>query len=203
MLSIIKVFKIIKKRIFMLFSNKLTKFSFFINRVKYNSFVSSGRPLLEVALSSHFSCGDDFVMVNDAKTATLGKSNRCKFVVYEKAILKIGNKVAMSNATVVATQSVTIGNNVMIGGGVTIVDSDFHSMNPSHWHTKLDEENMLSSAVVIKDNVFIGMDSIILKGVTVGSNVVVAAGSVVSKDIPDNQIWGGNPARFIKEKGSI
>jgi acetyltransferase-like isoleucine patch superfamily enzyme len=86
----------------------------------------------------------------------------------------------------------------MIGGGVTIVDSDFHSLNPLHWHTNADEKNMISSPVHIKDNVFIGMDSIILKGVTIGSNVIIAAGSVVFKDIPDNQIWGGNPARFIR-----
>jgi len=187
----------------MFFCKNLTKFSFFLNKVKYNSFVSSGIPIFDVSSNSYFSCGKDFVMVNDANTATLGKNNRCKFVVYENASLQIGNKVGISNATIVATKSVIIGNNVMIGGGVTIVDSDFHSLNPLHWHTNADQENMISSAVVIKDNVFIGMESIILKGVTIGSNVVLAAGSVVSKDVPDNQIWGGNPARFIKEKASV
>ncbi|WP_262710533.1 acyltransferase [Dinghuibacter silviterrae] len=59
---------------------------------------------------------------------------------------------------------------------------------------------MNSAPVKIGDNVFIGMDSIILKGVTIGSNVVVAAGSVVARDIPDNQIWGGNPAKFIRNR---
>jgi acetyltransferase-like isoleucine patch superfamily enzyme len=110
----------------------------------------------------------------------------------------IGNNVGMSNTTIVATKSITIGNNIMIGGGVTIVDSDFHSLNSLHWHTNADEKNMISLPVVIKDNVFIGMDSIILKGVTIGNNVIIAAGSVVSKDLPNNQIWGGNPARFIR-----
>lgn len=203
MLEFFRLVKVLRNRIFMFYCNNLTKFSFFLNKVKYNSFVSAGIPILDVSPNSYFSCGDNFVMVNDAKTATLGKNNRCKFVVRENATLNIGNKVGMSNATIVATQSVIIGNNVMIGGGVTIVDSDFHSLNPLHWHTNADQENMISSAVVIKDNVFIGMDSIILKGVTIGSNVVVAAGSVVSKDIPNNQIWGGNPARLIKEKACI
>ena len=86
----------------------------------------------------------------------------------------------------------------MIGGGTTIVDSDFHSMNPNDWHTPNDELNMLSKDVVIGDNVFIGMNVIILKGVHIGNNVIIAAGSVVSQNIPDNQVWGGNPATFIK-----
>ena len=73
-------------------------------------------------------------------------------------------------------------------------------MDFSHWRTPLDEQFMKSRPVVIGDNVFIGMDSIILKGVTVGNGAIIAAGSVVSKDIPENEIWGGNPARFIKKR---
>jgi len=46
------------------------------------------------------------------------------------------------------------------------------------------------------------MDCIILKGVTIGNNVIIAAGSVISKDIPNNEIWGGNPAVFIKNNVS-
>jgi acetyltransferase-like isoleucine patch superfamily enzyme len=137
-------------------------------------------------------------LINKAKFAILGKNNRCKIVVTSGGKLVIGNNVGMSNSTIVATLSITLGNNILIGGGVTIVDTDFHSLNPSHWHTKADVENMKSSAVVINDNVFIGMNSIIGKGVTIGSNAIIAAGSVISKNIPENQIWGGNPAKFIK-----
>lgn len=52
---------------------------------------------------------------------------------------------------------------------------------------------------MIGDNVLIGAHSIILKGVTIGNNAVVAAGSVVSRSIPANELWGGNPAKFIKK----
>ena len=51
---------------------------------------------------------------------------------------------------------------------------------------------------MIKDNAFIGAHSIILKGVTIGENSIIGAGSVVTKSVPDNQIWAGNPARFIR-----
>jgi len=179
-------------------STVYTRWFFLINNVKCNCFTSLGVPLLEINPNSTCIFGNNFVMVNSAKYSTLGKNNRCKFVVYNKASLIIGDKVGMSNCTIVATNSIVVGNNVMIGGGVTIIDSDFHSLNAAHWHTDLDEKNMKSLPVIIKNNVFIGMDSIILKGVTVGSNSIVAAGSVVFKNIPDFQIWGGNPAVFIK-----
>jgi acetyltransferase-like isoleucine patch superfamily enzyme len=194
-----KVYSFFAIRIGMRLDNLITRIIFTIHGVSGKSFTSLGVPLLNVYGSGKCQFGSNLVMVNSAKHSTLGKSNRCKFVVSANANLTIGNKVGMSNVTIVATKSIVIGNNIMIGGGVTIVDSDFHSLNPLHWHTNADEKNMISSPVHIKDNVFIGMDSIILKGVTIGSNVIIAAGSVVFKDIPDNQIWGGNPANFIRD----
>lgn len=196
--NIYNIQKKIANRLYVFFSIKITNVLFFIHGVNKKKFVTMGVPIIDKAINSKLIFGKDLVLVNDALSATLGKNNRCKFVVSADATLMIGNKVGMSNTTIVATKSITIGNNIMIGGGVTIVDSDFHSLNSLHWHTSADEKNMISLPVVIKDNVFIGMDSIILKGVTIGNNVIVAAGSVVSKDIPNNQIWGGNPARFIR-----
>jgi acetyltransferase-like isoleucine patch superfamily enzyme len=184
--------------IYIRWSHYATVFYFHINNVTRDNFTSIGVPLLDIHQDGKCEFGAGLVIVNNAKFATLGKSNRCKFVVSSGAKLLIGNKVAMSNTTIVATLSVTLGNNILLGGGVTIVDTDFHSLNPAHWHTIADYDYMQKSPVVIKDNVFIGMNAVILKGVTIGSNVIIGAGSVISKDIPDNQMWGGNPARFIK-----
>jgi len=64
--------------------------------------------------------------------------------------------------------------------------------------SKDDMKNRVKKPVVVKDNAFIGARSIILKGVTIGNNSIVGAGSVVTKSIPDNEIWAGNPARFIR-----
>lgn len=55
-----------------------------------------------------------------------------------------------------------------------------------------------TSPVVIKDGVFIGAHCIILKGVTIGEKSIIGAGSVVTKSIPDGEIWAGNPAKFIR-----
>ena len=64
---------------------------------------------------------------------------------------------------------------------------------------KNDKLNTKSKNVHLKKNVFIGAHSIILKGVTIGENSIIGAGSVVSKNIPPNQVWGGNPIKFIKD----
>lgn len=108
----------------------------------------------------------------------------------------IGNNVGISNATIVSETKVIIGDHTNIGGGTKIYDTDFHSLNP---HDRLNGDcNIKSKPVVIGQRVFIGGHSIILKGVTIGDNAVIGAGSVVTKDVPSNEIWAGNPARYIK-----
>lgn len=141
---------------------------------------------------------DKMVFVNNSKQSTLGISRPCKLTVYKDASLAIRGCIGMSNAVIVATKRIEIGSNVMIGGGVTIIDSDFHSSDYNDWFTERDEKNMASKEVKIGNNVFIGMNSIILKGVSIGDGAMIAAGSVVSKNIPMNEVWGGNPAKFIK-----
>lgn len=192
--------------LYKIISKIITNYLFWLNKVSipsqknkfFRNFNSIGIPIIQISVIGKCSIGENFTMVNSAKAATLGKNNKCKLLVYKDAELRIGDKVSMSNTTIVATKSVTIGNNVMIGGGVTIVDSDFHSLNPNFWRTTEDEQNMVSKLVTIGDNVFIGMNSIILKGVSIGNNSIIGAGSVVMVSVPDFQIWRGNPAKFIR-----
>ena len=91
-----------------------------------------------------------------------------------------------------------IGNNVIIGVGTQIRDTDNHSLNPFDRLNGLDWKNKKTQPIKIGDNVFIGTNTIILKGVEIGDNCIIAAGSVVTKSIPENEIWGGNPAKFLK-----
>lgn len=62
-----------------------------------------------------------------------------------------------------------------------------------------DMKHRVCRAVTIREGAFIGAHCVILKGVTIGKNAVVGAGSVVTKSIPDNEIWAGNPAKFIRK----
>ena len=138
--------------------------------------------------------------INSFGYSTLGISRPCKLSVYKNAELIFNGKAGLSNAVVVATKKIVIGNNVMIGGGVTIIDCDFHSMDYNDWFTDNDALNAKSLPFIIEDYVFIGMNSIILKGVHIGKGAIIGAGSVVTKDVPENCIAGGNPCVVIKKR---
>lgn len=91
---------------------------------------------------------------------------------------------------------IEIGNNVKIVNGVRFIthDGGVHVLrNSKEKYRNID----LFGRIIIKDNVFIGLNSIILPGVTIGTNVVIGAGSIVTRSIPDNTIVAGNPARKI------
>ena len=111
----------------------------------------------------------------------------------------MGNNVSMISYRLWIYEGLTIGNNVKIGGGTCIYTTDFHSLDAKIRCSSEDMHHRKCAPVSIHDNVFIGAHSIILKGVTIGENSIIGAGSVVTKSVPANQIWAGNPAKFIRE----
>ena len=128
----------------------------------------------------------------------IGGDTRCIFVVYKDAILQIGDYTGMSNVAISCKKQVKIGSYVKIGGSVKIYDSDFHALDPELRKSVQTDIPKIKS-VELKDGCFIGAHSIILKGVCIGKNSIIAAGSVVTKSVPDGEIWGGNPIRFIRK----
>lgn len=113
--------------------------------------------------------------------------------------LLIGNNVGISNSYISAYNNIQIEDNVMIGACCKIMDTDFHPVN----YTERVVYNGLAKTapILIKEGAFIGACSIITKGVTIGEHAVIGAGSVVTCDIPKDEVWGGNHARFIKKLG--
>jgi acetyltransferase-like isoleucine patch superfamily enzyme len=109
----------------------------------------------------------------------------------------IGNGTWINNNFVAISEhkGITIGENVCIGTFVEIYDSNFHGLEPDRRSISSSQE---ASDVVIEDNVFIGSNVKILKGVTIGRNSVIANGSIVVKNIPPGVIAGGNPAKVLK-----
>lgn len=168
------------------------------NNINYSTFRTSGIPYVMVAKSGKCSIGQNFAMNNDIKGNPIGCYRKCTFFVDRNAELVIGEHVGISQTALICHKSITIGNYVKIGGGVSIYDTDFHSLTPQIRKSKDDLKNRIEKPVIIKDNAFIGAFSIILKGVTIGENSIIGAGSVVTKSVPDNQIWAGNPAKFIR-----
>jgi len=142
--------------------------------------------------------GEDFYFNVGKKFTPIGGDIICRLIILNKGILKIGKNVGISNSTIFTSKEIIIGDNVLIGGGCRIWDTDFHTLDP-YIRIKEQDNNIISKPVKIENNVFIGGGSIILKGVNIGKNSIIGAGSVVSKDIPANEIWAGNPVKFIKK----
>lgn len=105
------------------------------------------------------------------------------------AKLTIGNGCSFSGVSIWCFKSITLGDNVRVGANVTIMDGDAHQDDP---------RSGANAPVVIEDNVWIGAGVIVLKGVRIGRNSLVGAGSVVTKDIPANSVAAGNPCKVIK-----
>lgn len=138
------------------------------------------------------------VRINSRYSANaIGGQSFMSIKVRPQAVLKIGNNVALSNSAIYCADNITIEDDVFIGGDCKIYDTDFHSIYYNE-RMAIPEEGKRRSPVLIKKGVLVGTGTIVLKGVTIGEKSVIGAGSVVSKDIPANEVWAGNPIAFIK-----
>ena len=117
---------------------------------------------------------------------------RTKFFVHPGALLRIGSYSRINGVHISVRSSVTIGKRVRIGPYTLIMDSDFHDTSDRSRDGKV-------KPVVICDDAWIASRAIILKGVTIGRGAMVAAGSVVTHDVPDNALVAGVPARIIRQ----
>lgn len=144
-----------------------------------------------------FIVGKDVIIISSHRANPIGYARFTSLVVRKDGSLFIGDRVGISNSAIYCTREIIIENDVMIGNGCTIWDTDFHSIKLQYRSLSPDPD-VRSSPVHIKRGAFIGGDVKILKGVTIGEESVIGAGSVVRSSVPDKQVWAGNPARFIK-----
>ncbi len=123
--------------------------------------------------------------------------------------IQIGNYTYIGeNTNVWSGDSVIIGNNVQVSHGVNIIDNNTHSLDAKERHQEYKEiitrgsiqnrGNIKSAPIVIEDDVWISFNASILKGVTIGKGAIIAANSVVTKNVEPYTMVAGNPAIFIK-----
>lgn len=134
----------------------------------------------------------------------------CSFAIGAKGRCTVGDFTLMNGALVMAEESIQIGSHCLISWNVGIADSDFHPLEPAQriidahalapfFKDRPPRPELRTVPVIISDNVWIGMNAVILKGVTIGENSVVAAGAVVTKSVPANVVVAGNPAVVTKQ----
>ncbi|MDB6146845.1 MAG: transferase hexapeptide repeat containing protein [Spartobacteria bacterium] len=133
----------------------------------------------------------------------------CSFSVGERGQCTVGDFTLLNGALVMVEDRIEIGSHCLVSWNVGIADSDFHPLEPAqrlidaqalapYFKDRPPRPKLKTAPVIIKDNVWIGMNATILKGVTIGENSVVAAGSVVTKSVPPNVVVAGNPAVVVK-----
>jgi acetyltransferase-like isoleucine patch superfamily enzyme len=155
-----------------------------------------------------------FMRSKRERAVVLGNHVSCyagvSFSLGEHGSCSVGDFTLLNGALIMADSQIDIGSHCLISWNVGIADSDFHPIDAAQrridtlalapfYKDRPPRPAIGSAPVTIKDNVWIGMNAVILKGVTIGENSIVAAGAVVSKSVPANVVVAGNPAVIVKE----
>lgn len=148
--------------------------------------------------NSEITVGEGCKFYSAFKSNNIGVFTRCRVTTLsQSAVIRIGDRVGMTSATVSAVKRIEIGSDTMIGANTLITDTDWHPLSPDNRGGEIEEAG--AADVIIGKNVFIGTRAVILKGTVIGDNSVIGAGSVVSGHIPAGVIAVGNPCRVIRQ----
>ena len=150
----------------------------------------------------------------DSRAVVLGDHvscySGCSFALGPQGLCTVGDFTLLNGALIMAEERITIGSYCLISWNVGIADSDFHPLDPAarridaralapYLSNRPERPRLQTRPVTIRDNVWIGMQAVILKGVEIGENSVVAAGAVVTKSVLPNVVVAGNPAQVVRE----
>lgn len=162
-----------------------------IKRKWYERLIKSHRGG-RIEIGEYFNCN------NKVDSNSIGLIQPCVFnIAIDGSAINIGNNVGISGSTINAAELITIEDNVIIGSGCLITDTDSHPLAYEDRMTNNTSKTRVAP-INIKEGAFIGARCIIMKGVTIGRHSIVGAGSVVTKSVPDYSLACGNPAKVIK-----
>ena len=180
------------------FKNMLyNRFAISLKNVFYDTYpIVNGK--LYLSGSGRIQFGKEVRINSSLSSNPIGGDQKTILSVSPNAVLEIGDFCGISNSTIICKNKIKIGRYVKIGGSVKIYDTDFHSLNYLE-RKDAKTDTPMNKPIEIGDYCFIGAHSIILKGVTIGDKSIIGAGSIVTKSIPECEIWGGNPAKFIRK----
>lgn len=166
-----------------------------------------GLPKFRRPPGSTISIGKNFRALSSFSSNLHGLNRKCMITALTgTACIELGDDLGMSGVVIASAKSITIGNRVMIGANTTISDTDSHALQyqfrqPKYFNLESADfkEPVKTKEIIIEDDVFIGMHSLILKGTHIGKGSVIGAGSIVVGHIPPNVIAAGQPAKVVRK----
>lgn len=163
--------------------------------------IVNGKPIITITKGSHLYIGDGVTLNSRNKGYHINMHSPVKlFADRPDAQIQIGNNTRIHGVCVHAYESIVIGSNCLIAANCQIFDGNGHDLSFPNVEDRINTKGG-SRPIVIKDDVWIGANSIVFPGVTIGRGSVISANSVVTKDIPSMVVAGGNPAIIIKDYG--
>lgn len=154
-------------------------------------------PILQKHRQSRLIIGDNLELRSTVRSNPLGPNHPVILSTRSpEAELSIGDHFGMTGGSIVCEQRIVIGHRVTVGTNTIIADTDFHPLEAHQ--RQVSPLDGTTAPITIEDDVFIGMNCLILKGVMLGNGCVIGAGSVVTRDIPAGVIAAGNPAQVIR-----
>jgi acetyltransferase-like isoleucine patch superfamily enzyme len=160
----------------------------------------NGLPVFIVGRNGVLKIEAGVIFTSSLRFNMVGLFKRCSVYVADGAELTIGAGCGFSAVSIHCVNRIAIGEHVTCGGNVAIWDNDFHPLDPAARRDG-DVSEIASAPICIEDDVFVGANSIVLKGVTIGRAAIVGAGSVVTRNVPPGEVWAGNPASCIRPAG--
>ena len=156
-----------------------------------------GAPIIQKHRGSTMTFGSNLQLRSSLRSNPLSPEHPVILCTWRSgAVLEIGKDFGMTGGAVCSAERIVIGDNVTVGANTTIMDTDFHPFDPIQRRSNKAYEK--TAPIIIKNDVFIGMNCVILKGVSIGQGSTVGAGSIVTHDVPSNVIVAGNPAQVIR-----
>lgn len=178
----------------------LPKLFFRYNKIEYGKGLKLiGWPFLFRYPMASLKLGKNVAINSSFFSNLLGLYQRTIIIARGQGRIEIGDNVGISGSTIYARERIAIGNYVTVGANTKIMDNDFHPLDAEARRNN-DFSMLKTEPVEIGDHVFIGCNSIILKGTRLGEGCIVGAGSVVHGIFPPHCVLAGNPARIIQEK---
>lgn len=180
----------------------INKISFKLNGIGYGSNLTVRGKLYAFfhTDTAKVSFGNN-VYINSAGWANpIGYGEKVYIQMVDAGQLIIGNNCGISNCAFTCSDKIELKDNVLLGSGCRIYDTDFHALDyKERVKGNYRGAPIKTAPVIIEEGAFIGAGALILKGVTIGKHSIIGAGSVVTKNVPSGEIWAGNPAKFIRK----